>query len=130
MYGGVAAVAVCFAGLAATPSLGVAIALLALLGVAESPMITAIFTIRDREASAAARPIVFMTAASLRTGGVSVGTLLAAGLLGGVGSLPGWRVLLIVCAAITLVAAVAALAVRRPLRVSAAPAADTSHRTG
>jgi MFS family permease len=130
MYGGVAGVAVCFAGLAAAPSLGVAIALLAVLGVAGSPMITAIFTIRDREASAAARSIVFMTAASLRTGGVSIGTLIAASLLGGVGTLPGWRVLLMACTAITLLAAVAALAVRRPLRPPLRAAADPAGGIG
>lgn len=116
MYAGLLTVAASFAGLAATPTLPVAVILLAVLGIAQSPMITAIFTIRDREASAAARPIVFITAASMRTGGVAVGTLVAAGLVNGFGTLPGWRVMLIACTLIVLLAGAGALAVRRPLR--------------
>ncbi|GAA1243672.1 MFS transporter [Prauserella halophila] len=67
--------------LAAVPGGGYAIAAAALCGIGEGPQLAALFAVRHREADAEVRARVFTIGASLKIGGVAVGTALAGVLL-------------------------------------------------
>lgn len=91
-------------GLAAAPSMSVAFPLAFLIGVAEAPQLTAVMQVRDRESPAHVRGLVFVAAASMKTGAFALGALVAAALATG-----GWRVLLVGSAVIEVVSVVLGL---------------------
>lgn len=104
VVGSTLALAVLLAGLAASPTMAVAFVLGAIFGFAQAPQITAVFQVRDRESSATTRSLVFVTAASLRTGAFAVGSLLAGAL-----APQGWRVLIVIAAGLQVLAVVGGL---------------------
>ena len=98
------------AAMAVSPGFGVTVAAAFAFGACDGPMLTAMFRVRTREASAAVRSAVFTTAASLRTSVYAAMTAVF-GALVGLG--PQW--LLAMGAAIHLVAvAVGYALVRHP----------------
>lgn len=104
VVGSTLALALALAGLAASPTMTVAFVLGAVFGFAQAPQNTAVFQVRDRESSATTRSLVFVTAASLRTGAFAVGSLLAGAL-----APQGWRVLILIAAGLQVLAVVAGL---------------------
>lgn len=84
-----------------SPSMVIAFTLGFIFGVVQAPQITGVFQVRDREAPTQARSLVFVGAASLRTGAFAIGSLTAGALADS-----GWRTLFL-AAALTQLAAVA-----------------------
>ena len=85
-----------------TSSRGLAVAAMALLGIADGPQLAAVFAVRHREAEDTTRSQVFMTGASLKIAAASLGMALAGHL--GASSL---RIVLVVALAAELGAEVA-----------------------
>jgi len=83
--------------LALSPSYWVAVPIALLLGVTNAPQLTSVMQVRDREAPTHLRSLVFVAAASLKTGAFALGSLLAAALVTW-----GWRPLLLSSAAIEI----------------------------
>lgn len=95
---------VCMALLALVPSMVVAVPIALLLGFLEAPQLTSVMQVRDREAPAHLRSLVFVAAASLKTGAFAVGSLLAAALISW-----GWRPLMLASAVAEIVAVILGL---------------------
>jgi len=94
--------------LAAAPTYAVAVPLAFLLGVMNAPQLTSVMQVRDRESPTHLRSLVFVAAASLKTGAFAVGSLLAAALVAW-----GWRPLLLSSAAIEVIAVLLGLGIAR-----------------
>ena len=117
VYLSVLATGLLLAVAAASPSYAVALAVFAVAGLVDTPMLTATFMIRNEWAPESTRTQVFTTAAGLKIGSSAVGSI-AAGLtatsLGGAG-------LLLFAAAVQVVAAAAGRLGAGPSRSRAAP---------
>lgn len=90
--------------LAFAPSMPLAFAIGAVLGFLEAPQLTAVMQVRDRESPAHLRSLVFVAAASLKTGAFALGSVLAAALVE-----LGWRPLLLGSAIIEVLAVMVGL---------------------
>ena len=90
--------------LALVPSLLVAVPVALMLGALEAPQLTSVMQVRDREAPAHVRGLVFVAAASLKTGAFALGSLLAAALINW-----GWRPLMLASAAMEVLAVILGL---------------------
>lgn len=119
-----------YLGLAVAPSAGWVIAAVAVAGVADGPQLAAIFAVRHRETPQRLRGQVFTTAASLKITAGAAGAALA-GLIAGHGAghaaqaaHPGAHstMLLLIAAALTQAAALAAFATLSARRGRGAPA--------
>jgi len=99
--------------LSIVPNFWLAVPVALVLGALEAPQLTSVMQVRDREAPANARSLVFVAAASLKTGAFAVGSLLAAALV-----VWGWRHLLLASAIVEVLAVAAGLLIagrhRRP----------------
>jgi MFS family permease len=103
VYVSVLATGLLLAATAASPTYAVALAVFALAGLVDTPMLTATFMIRNEWAPESVRTQVFTTAAGLKIGSSALGSVaagVAASSLGGAG-------LLIAAAAVQVVAAAA-----------------------
>ncbi len=94
-----AGLGVVIAMLAFVPTFWVAVPVALVLGVLEAPQLTSVLQVRDRESPTHVRSLVFVAAASLKTGAFAVGSLLAAALV-----IWGWRNLLLASAVIEIAA--------------------------
>ncbi|MDP9182591.1 MAG: MFS transporter [Actinomycetota bacterium] len=74
---GVSGLALVFAALAKTPSMAVAVMLVALAGMCEGPVVAATLTIREQMSPASMRTQVVTTAASIKFGAYALGSALA-----------------------------------------------------
>lgn len=90
--------------LSIVPTFWLAVPIALLLGFLEAPQLTSVLQVRDRESPADVRGLVFVAAASLKTGAFAVGSLLAAALV-----VWGWRHLLMASAVIEVAAVAAGL---------------------
>jgi MFS family permease len=117
---GVGGVGVAAAGLALAPTLALAFGAVALLGVAESPVVASTLTVRDRTSPPHMRTQVVTTAASLKIGAYAVGSAVTGHLVAGHGARAGaW--LLVGCQVAGLVLGLAALGRRRRTGRAAIP---------
>lgn len=105
VFGAVAAYGLVLAGVAVAPTLGVAIAVAFVAGVAEGPCLPSVFVARQRYSPAELLAQVATTGASLKIGGFALGSVLSGALTGPLG--PTGVILL--AAAGQLVAAAAGL---------------------
>ena len=87
------------AALAVVPTMALAFVVAAVLGFLEAPQLTAVMQVRDRESPAHLRSLVFVAAASLKTGAFALGAVIAAALVE-----LGWRPLLLGSAVIEILA--------------------------
>ena len=103
---------VCMTALAVVPSMPIAFVVVAVLGFLQAPQLTAVMQVRDRESPEQVRSLVFVAAASLKTGAFAVGAVLAATLVD-----LGWRPLLLAGALVEIAAVIIGLLLagrRRP----------------
>lgn len=114
--------------LALAPSMPLAFAIGAVLGFLEAPQLTAVMQVRDRESPAHLRSLVFVAAASLKTGAFALGSVLAAALVE-----LGWRPLLLGSAIIEVLAVMVGLLIAgrrgRPPYRGAAPTDESRGMT-
>ena len=94
----------CMTALAAVPSMPIAFVVVAVLGFLQAPQLTAVMQVRDRESPEQVRSLVFVAAASLKTGAFAVGAVLAATLVD-----LGWRPLLLAGALVEVAAVIMGL---------------------
>ena len=113
-----------YLGLALAPAAGWVIAAGALAGVADGPQLTAVFSVRHREAPARLRAQVFTTAASLKIAAGALGAALAGHLAGSPAAV------LAVAAATQAVALVAFALINGPRKCLAIIAAGKYRRYG
>lgn len=97
-----AVIAAAYTGAALTPGYPLALACLAVAGLADGPLLAATLAVRNRHAPPAARARVFVTGAGLKIGAASLGAALA-----GVAAPLGARTVLLLCAAVTAAGAAA-----------------------
>lgn len=97
-------VGVCFALLAAVPTMALAIPIAILIGFFEAPQLSSVLLIRDREAPKDVRSLVFVAATSLKTAAFSAGSIIAALL-----APHGWRVVLMGSGCLAFLAVIAGL---------------------
>ena len=100
------ALGLAMAALAAVPTMALAFVAAAILGFLEAPQLTAVMQVRDRESPAHLRSLVFVAAASLKTGAFALGAVIAAALVE-----LGWRPLLLGSAVIEVLAVIIGLLV-------------------
>ena len=98
------ALGLAMAALAAVPTMALAFVAAAILGFLEAPQLTAVMQVRDRESPAHLRSLVFVAAASLKTGAFALGAVIAAALVE-----LGWRPLLLGSAVIEVLAVIIGL---------------------
>lgn len=106
------ALGLAMAALAAVPTMPLAFIAAAVLGFLQAPQLTAVMQVRDRESPTHLRSLVFVAAASLKTGAFALGAVIAAALVEW-----GWRPLLLGSAVIEVLAVVLGLLIagrRRP----------------
>ena len=108
-YLGIAGLALAFTAVAFAPSLGVAIALVALAGAMEGPVLASTLAVRAAHSPADMQTQVVTTAASLKFGGFALGSAVA----GVVVASYGVRVGLLALAAMQVVGIVLGLFARR-----------------
>ena len=113
VYLSVLATGVLLAAAAASPSYAVALVLFAAAGIADTPMLTATFMIRNEYTPAAVRTQVFTTAAGLKIGSSAVGSAIAGVLAAPVG---GAGLLLVAAGVQVLALGVGLLSERLPAR--------------
>jgi MFS family permease len=107
------ALGIAMAVLAAVPTMPMAFIAAAVLGFLQAPQLTAVMQVRDRESPAQLRSLVFVAAASLKTGAFALGAVIAAALVE-----LGWRPLLVGSAMIEVVAVIIGLLVAGRRRAS------------
>lgn len=110
-YLGIAGLAVAFACVAAAPSLPVALALVALAGALEGPVLASTLAVRAAHSPPEMQTQVVTTAASLKFGGFALGSAVA----GLVVASSGVRVALLALAGMQVAAIALGLLARRPL---------------
>lgn len=115
-----AGLGVVIAVLAFVPTFWVAVPVAFVLGVLEAPQLTSVLQVRDRESPTRVRSLVFVAAASLKTGAFAVGSLLAAALV-----IWGWRNLLLASAVIEVAAVALGLILAGRSRTERSGSADT-----
>lgn len=103
------AIAVLYAVMAVVPGLLAAVPVALAIGLVEAPALSGVMQVRDRESTPSSRGMVFATGSSMKVGAFAVGSLIAGALAG-----EGWRVILVVGAAIQVVAVVVGLALAPP----------------
>lgn len=92
--------------LALVPTMALAFSVAAVLGFLQAPQLTAVMQVRDRESPTHLRSLVFVAAASLKTGAFALGAVIAAALVE-----LGWRPLLLGSAVIEILAVMIGLLV-------------------
>ena len=92
--------------LALVPTMAFAFAVAVVLGFLQAPQLTAVMQVRDRESPTHLRSLVFVAAASLKTGAFALGAVIAAALVE-----LGWRPLLLGSAVIEILAVMIGLLV-------------------
>jgi MFS family permease len=106
-------VGACFLFLAYAPTWPLAVVAAALFGIVDTPLITAIFQVRDRETTEAERAQVFTVAASIRTGTYAAGAAIS----GRLATVGGPVLVLVVAAVAQPLAVLAGLLLVPPARL-------------
>lgn len=101
--------ALLYAVMAVAPSLLAAVPVALAIGLVEAPALSGVMQVRDRESTPSSRAMVFSTGSSMKVGAFAVGSLIAGSLAG-----EGWRVILVVGAAIQVAAVVVGLVLAPP----------------